>query len=445
MAVKIRRLGLGSALVAVLLLVATAPAMALSLAEARHLVARTGFGLAYSDIAPLLPLSREQAVDAVLATLRATPTLPLPSWADAPGKINTTTDAQMQELAAWWVLEMAHTTSPITERLVLLWTNHFVSAAPKVADARLLLRQNLLLRRDAAGSFGTLLHDIAHDPAMLLYLDGATNVARAPNENFAREVMELFTLGVGHYTETDVRELARALTGWTINGSLQFVTVPANHDGGVKTILGQSGNFDGDQGLDIVLAQPSLPVFILSKLWTTFVSPTPDADTVQRLATGFAQSGLMIQPALRALLLTDAFWDPANRGTLIKSPVELAFSLDRVLGLSPAETASLPAALANMGQGLFHQPDVKGWRGYTAWINTDSAVRRNALIDKMLSVWSTEVLPTIGNDFVVDAATTDFLQQWLLPTAPLAPPLQAPARFSAVLGHLLFDPAFQLN
>src|SRR5450432_4935955 len=227
------------------------------------------------------------------------------------------------DLRGWWVEEMLATPSPLTERMTLFWHNHFVSSQQKVKLAELMYRQNVTLRANALGNFGVLLHAIGRDPAMVIYLDSAQNRKGTPNENFAREVMELFTLGEGNYTEQDVKEAARAFTGWSLDRtSGQFVFRRFIHDDGVKTVLGRTGNLDGDQVLDILLAQPATAEFVTSKLWREFVSPDPDPREVRRIAQLFRSSNYDIKVALRALLTCDAFWAPENRGTLVKSPVE---------------------------------------------------------------------------------------------------------------------------
>jgi uncharacterized protein (DUF1800 family) len=170
------------------------------------------------------------------------------------------------ELRSWWLTEMLTTRSPLTEKMVLFWHNHFVSSLQKVRSPVLMYRQNLLLRKHALGYFGDMLHEVSKDPAMVVYLDNASNRKAQPNENFAREVMELFTLGEGNYVEHDIKEAARAFTGWSIDlDTGQFLSRPLIHDDGVKTVLGRSGNFDGDAVLDILLAQPQTAEFIVRK------------------------------------------------------------------------------------------------------------------------------------------------------------------------------------
>jgi uncharacterized protein (DUF1800 family) len=212
---------------------------------------------------------------------------------------------------------------PLAERMTLFWHNHFVSAQDKVPYPQLLLQQDLLLRRDALGHFGDMLHAVAKDPAMLIYLDGAGNRKERANENFAREVMELFTLGEGHYTQQDVSQAARAYTGWSVDPDTEQYVWRANfHDYGEKTVFGRTGNFDGDTLLDMLLARAQTATFITAKLWREFVSPSPDPAQLAPIADAFGASDYDIKVALRGLFLSDAFWASGNRATLVKSPAE---------------------------------------------------------------------------------------------------------------------------
>jgi uncharacterized protein (DUF1800 family) len=274
--------------------------------DARHLLNRAGFGAAPKEVAAYAQLSRTEAVERLLATTRTVAQTPPPAWVSEPilpprelrgmspesrkafiaGEIRRGLD-----LRAWWVNEMATTPSQLTERMTLFWHNHFVSSRRKVHYTRLMYEQNVLLRRYATGSFVALLHAVGKDPAMVIHLDSAQNRKGQPNENFAREVMELFTLGEGHYTETDVREAARAFTGWSIDrdtGAYKFRRFI--HDNGTKTVLGRSGNFDGDDVLDILLAQPATAEFVVAKMWRELVSPEPDPAEVHRIAAAFHAS-----------------------------------------------------------------------------------------------------------------------------------------------------------
>jgi uncharacterized protein (DUF1800 family) len=245
-------------------------------------------------------------------------------------------------------------------------------------------RQNVTLRAHALGNFGAFLHAIAKDPAMVVYLDSAQNRRGAPNENFAREVMELFTLGEGHYTEADVKEAARAFTGWSLDRETgTFVFRARLHDDGLKTVLGRTGRLDGDAVLDILLTRPETAEFIVAKLWREFVSPDPDPAEVARIARRFRDSGYEIKVALGALLTSDAFYLPANRGVLVKSPVELVVGTVRQLELAPESALPFAVAAAGMGQNLFSPPNVKGWPGGPAWINTTTLLARKQFLDRL--------------------------------------------------------------
>jgi uncharacterized protein (DUF1800 family) len=281
--------------------------------------------------------------------------------------------------------EMLSTPSPLTERMTLFWHSHFVSSQQKVKLAELMYRQNVTLRAQALGNFGAMLHAVARDPAMIVYLDSAQNRKGAANENFARELMELFTLGEGNYGESDVKEAARAFTGWSLDRERgEFVFRRAVHDYGSKTVLDRTGNFDGDDVIDILLAQPSTAEFVSRKLWREFVSPDPDAAEVKRIAARFRDSGYDIKTALYALLTSDAFYARENRGTLFKSPVDLVVGTLRQFGMHPGDTIPFAVAAAGMGQNLFSPPNVRGWPGQEAWINTSSLLARKQFLDRLM-------------------------------------------------------------
>jgi uncharacterized protein (DUF1800 family) len=279
---------------------------------------------------------------------------------------------------------MLVTRSPLTERMTLFWHNHFVSSQQKVRFARLMYQQNATLRANALGSFATLLHEASKDPAMLVYLDTAQSRKGQPNENFAREVMELFTLGEGQYSEADIKEAARAFTGWSLDRETgRYMFRPGAHDTGVKTVLGRSGAFDGDAVLDIILSKPQASEFITAKLWREFVSPAPDPVEVKRIAQIFRGRDYDIKAAMRALLMSDAFWAAGNRGTLVKSPVELVVGTLRQLGVAPGSAMPFAVVAAGMGQNLFSPPNVKGWPGGEAWINSSSLLARKQFLDRL--------------------------------------------------------------
>ena len=372
----------------------------LSYDDARHLLARTGFGPNDTEVRAYVGLTRAQAVQRLLDGARTTAVTPLPAsiadattWRSPPGPNGSPEERKVfqreqvregLQLRAWWVQEMLSTPSPLTERMTLFWHNHFVSAQPKVRLTRLMAVQNATLRAHALGNFGTLLHAIAKDPAMLVYLDAAQSRRGTPNENFAREVMELFTLGEGRYTEADIKEAARAFTGWSIDRSTgRFIVRPGLRDDGDKTIFGKTARFDGDDVLDLLLARPETAQLVVTKLWREFVSPEPDARAVARIARTFRDSQYDIRSALHDLLMSDAFWSADHRGVLVKSPAEMVVGTLRQLDLHPADTMPFAVAMAGMGQNLFSPPNVKGWPGGEAWINTSTLLMRKQFVERL--------------------------------------------------------------
>ena len=369
--------------------------------EARHLLARTGFGARLEEINATAGLSRRDAVERILSGARTVARTPAPegveSWTPPylVRQMSAEDRRQFQRqqverglaLKAWWLSEMLATDSPLSERMTLFWHNHFTSSLQKVRSSGLMYRQNALLRRHALGSYGELLHAASKDPAMLVYLDSATNRRGQPNENFAREVMELFTLGEGRYAEGDIKEAARAFTGWSIDRETgTFLWRPMAHDDGVKTLFGRSGNFRGEDVLALLLEQSATAEHVVGKLWREFVSPQPDAAELKRIAGAFRASGYQVRVALRELLLSDAFWAPANRGALIKSPVELVVGTLRQFDIAVADPLPLALVLRGMGQDVFSPPNVKGWPGGEAWITSQSLLARKQFLERVLRV-----------------------------------------------------------
>ena len=395
--------GIMRAAAAAVLFLAAGSACAAPLGEegARHLLNRAGFGAAPAEVEAFAPLERGEAVERLLDGALRDATLAPPAFvdtafvpfyrvrrmsADERAEERRKLVAEGFELRAWWLREMLATPSPLTERMTLFWHGHFATSQRKVRYGQLMYRQNTLLRREALGNFATLLHAIARDPAMLVYLDNAGNRRQAPNENFAREVMELFTLGEGHYTEADVKEAARAFTGWSLDRDTgQFVFRRLWHDDGEKTVLGKTGRFDGDDVLDILLARPETAQFVAAKLWRELVSPEPDAREVKRWAAIFRESHYEVKPLLRAILTSDAFWAQGSRATLVKSPVDLIAGTLRTSGLRPFELRPTVLACAALGQNLFSPPNVKGWPGGDAWIDSSTILGRKQWLERVFA------------------------------------------------------------
>ena len=291
---------------------------------------------------------------------------------------------ETQRLANWFAERMLTTRRPLEEKLTLFWHGHFATGNGKVRDTRMMLRQNEMLRANAAGSFRELLVGILTDPAMLVYLDNGENRKGHPNENFGRELLELFTMGVGNYTEQDIREGSRAFTGWT-NDVLEFRFDAAAHDDGEKTFLGRTGPFNGEDILDIILDTPVTAEYIGAKLYRFFVREEIDDATRVALGATFRDAGYQVRPLLRRIFLSRDFYSPASYATLIKSPVHLVVSTYRKLGLTTLPTIpDFGTLTGRLGQRLFNPPNVAGWAGGRTWITPASLLDRGNLYRDVL-------------------------------------------------------------
>jgi uncharacterized protein (DUF1800 family) len=283
---------------------------------------------------------------------------------------------ETRRVANWWADRMVATNRPLQEKLALFWHGHFASGEEKVRDYRKMLGQVLLFQQNAAGNFGTLLSSVTRDPAMLVYLDAGQNLKGRPNENFGRELMELFTMGVGHYAEHDIREAARAFTGWR-DKDLTFYIDDAQHDGGEKTVLDHTGPLGGQEVLDIILAQPATANFVAGKLYRFLVRDDLSPQFQNRLGDLLRSNNYDIAPFLRTVFLSRDFYSPASVGMHIKGPVELIVSTCRRLGLTA--TPGMPdfnSASTELGQTLLNPPTVAGWGQGRAWITPGSLLAR---------------------------------------------------------------------
>ena len=291
---------------------------------------------------------------------------------------------ETQRLATWWGERMLGTTRPLEEKLTLFWHGHFATGNTKVRDARMMVRQNEMLRANANGNFRDLLMGILKDPAMLVYLDNGENVKDHPNENFGRELLELFSLGVGNYTERDIREGARAFTGWT-NDVLEFKFDAGQHDFGEKTFLGRSGPFDGEDIIDIILEQPAAAEYIAAKLYRYFVREEIDDGVRTELAAVFRDAEYELLPLLTRIFLSRDFYSSASYATQIKSPVQLVVSTYRKLGLTELPTIpDFNRLTAGLGQTLFNPPNVAGWAGGRTWVTPATLLERGNLFRTVL-------------------------------------------------------------
>jgi uncharacterized protein (DUF1800 family) len=279
---------------------------------------------------------------------------------------------------------MLATTRPLEEKLTLFWHGHFATGANKVRDARMMQQQNEMLRAKASGGLRDLLLGILKDPAMLVYLDNGENIKGRPNENFGRELLELFTMGVGHYTERDVREAARAFTGWT-NDALAFRFDAAQHDFGDKTFLGRTGALDGEDIIDTILAQPVTAEFVAAKLYRFFVREEVSAAVAADLGRTFRDSSHQIKPLLKRIFLSRDFYSPPAVATQIKTPVHLVVSTYRKLGLREVPTIpDFGRMTSALGQSLFNPPNVAGWAGGRTWITPSTLLQRGNLLRDVL-------------------------------------------------------------
>ena len=275
---------------------------------------------------------------------------------------------ETRRVGYWWAERMLDTHRPLEEKMALFWHGHFATAENKVRDYRKMLLQIDMFERHAAGNFRDLLVAVAQDPAMLYYLDAGVNVKGAANENFAREVMELFTMGVGNYSERDVREAARAFTGWNFE-NLDFVVHPALHDEGEKTFLGRTGNFDGVEVLDIILEQEVTAEYIAAKVYRFFVREDPSPALVSALGAVLRDNGYELRPLLATMFLSRDFYSAASYGAHIKGPVEHVVTLLKHLGAEDVPgVPDFNRTTMALGQHLLNPPSVAGWAQGKSWI-----------------------------------------------------------------------------
>ena len=283
---------------------------------------------------------------------------------------------ETQRMALWWANRMLTTKRPLEEKLTLFWHGHFATGQNKVRDYRMMLRQNVMLREHASGRFGDLLIGILKDPAMLVYLDNGENIKSHPNENFGRELLELFTMGVGNYTERDIREAARAFTGWT-NNVLEFTFDERQHDFGVKTFLGRTGDLNGDDIIRTILEQRVTADYMAAKMYRYFVREDLDAGVKAELGRTFRAGGYHVKPLMKRILLSKDFYSPPSYATQIKSPVQLVVSTFKKMGLTEIPTIpDFNRLTGALGQTLFEPPNVAGWAGGRTWITASTLLQR---------------------------------------------------------------------
>ena len=372
-------------------------------ADRRHLLLRSGIGAAPADLLALEGLTRAEGIARVVDGLRVEPGSPMPPWTRAPPphyhalpdmsdaarrRFGRARDRELAELRGWWVDEMLGTDSPQTERLVFFWHDLFATSYHGTHRASLAMaRQNATFRRLATGSWQALLSAMLADAALLDFLDAADNRAAAPNENLAREFLELFTLGEGHYTQRDVTETARALTGRATsdNATLAFSLQTWHQDTGDKTIFGERGPHDGDALVRLVLDQPSSTRHLATRFWQAFVADgVPDGDWLDAVSARFRASRHEIGTLYRDTLSSAAFWAPRNRGAIVRSPLDLVIGTARSLDYPKRDPSGFARVLADLGMDLFAPPDVGGWREGEAFVTGGALLDRRRAIERIV-------------------------------------------------------------
>jgi uncharacterized protein (DUF1800 family) len=280
----------------------------------------------------------------------------------------------IEDIQTWWLYRMVQTHRPLLEKLTLFWHGHFAVANYKVANPLLMHQHIQLLRTNALGTFDDLLMGVSKDPAMLIWLDGSVNRRNAPNENYGRELLELYTLGIGNYDEDDVLSAARAFTGWNLRNN-EFFFDENNHDAGDKPFLGQQGPLDGGDILKIVANEPATAQRITRKLFTFFAYPNPEETVLAPLIDTYTTSGHDIRALVEAILRSDAFYSDRSQFEHLKSPVEYVVGSVRVLGATIRERELVPI-LRTLGQEILNPPNVAGWPGGSYWINPSTLLTR---------------------------------------------------------------------
>ncbi len=364
--------------------------------HAAHLVRRTRFGLTRADLISTLSQSPAQAVNGLVDAAVARPLPDTPPWYNQTSSgENTEWTYEWQE---GWYNEMR--LGGLRERMTLMWHDHFSTEANVYYHAAFAYQYITFIRQHAFGDFREMLRGIGLVPAMLIYLNGDLNTGSNPNENYAREVMELFSLGIlgpdgtPNYTQEDITQVARALSGWVVNmGNLQSEFVPSRHDSGSKTIFGQTGNYDYNGFIDLLIQQRSAEIahFIATKLYSWFVHPAPNSEVVEGLATTLINNNFNLATALKQLLKSAHFFDDAFIGARIKSPVETLAGLYREMSLShtDASLARFREIGFSLGQDILNPPNVAGWPGYSpdqyrAWITTGTVPERQGFADAVI-------------------------------------------------------------
>jgi uncharacterized protein (DUF1800 family) len=367
---------------------------------AAHLLNRAGFGGTPAEIEAAHGKGLDAAVRDLVDVTDEAANVPPPEWAHPQpiGKLRTQMRSKriprreqrqrkrafhdmegenILDLRRWWLERMVTSPAPLLEKMTLFWHGHFATSMQKVRDAYWMWLQNDTLRRNALGNFATLTKKISRDPAMMIYLDLQKSQKEHPNENWARELMELFTVGIGNYSEQDIREAARAFTGYHVNlRTQQFRFAAFQHDGSSKTFMDQTGPLDGDDVIDMLLGKPACAQFIGRKIWLYFVEDDPSPQTVNAVANRLRAYNYEIRPLLREIFGSSEFYSERVIRSQIKSPLQFLIQTAKLLEIQLPPVTIAQNAMHEMGQILFAPPSVKGWDGGRAWINTSTLLFR---------------------------------------------------------------------
>jgi len=411
-----------------------------------HLLRRAGFGATRTELDHYVAMGQTAATEAILnytKTSNAALESQLPTI-----DLGSSTPPTAAAIQSWWLQRMTLSARPLEEKMTLFWHGLLTSGLDKAGSAQL-FTQNQLFRSMALGNFDELLKAVSKNPAMMVYLDTETNRKGKPNENYARELMELFTTGIGHYTEDDVRESARSFTGWTLQGGkqLRYATasqfVPRLHDAGAKTFMGKTGTFTGDDIVEMLVPLRATAVRLTTRLFGFFAYPNPDPEIVNHLADTFQKTHYNVGAVLREIFTIDAFYSDKAYRSLVKTPAELVAQTLKATGANAKTYTAAAVAMAPMGQVLFYPPNVAGWPGGTSWINSSTLLTRinfaNAATQRGQGSLAAQSLGQLSDtllDANVSPTTRDGLQSF---------EAAHPDDRTGLLFMVLATPEFQLN
>lgn len=373
----------------------------------KHLLWRAGFGIGLSQVSDLKKMNRKellkelftedhsQPIEYTTADLETDDYVAAKANAEMRSQIQKTNQRQNQELNLNFLEKMVNSKNQLQEKMAFFWHGHF---ATRINNPKFNKHQLNIIRKHALGNFRDLLFEVSKSPAMLSFLNNQQNKKGHPNENFAREVMELFTMGIGNYTEKDIREAARAFTGWGFDKEANFIERPKQHDEGTKTFLGKTGNFSGDDVLNIILEQKTTAKFITTKIYKFFVNEKPDETIINQLSDSFYRSNYDLKKLMHEIFASEWFYDKTNIGNRIKSPTELMVGMMRLLPMTIQNPENLIVYQKLLGQMLLYPPNVAGWPSGKSWIDSSTLMLRLQIPQIWSGLRPLEVAPRQDDD-----------------------------------------------